>query len=549
MSNELLKELGIEGVAELIAERFDDAVDLMHSNAIVYGGAIRDILAGMPLQGDLDIATDGYSYKDTSKSFRKSPKWTEQGRRWQPLSIATATKSGRTVSGRTTSNNPSRFKSPPSSSPYEDTNMPVADTTSFVTYNDAKVQVVMAKGQSSDSFDAALDIVKHVDFICCGLAMDNTGRVFEVIEGAYEDCKNKVLRLNKTTKNISVDNLKKRIAKLKNRGWESKINISAIKKKIEKAHKARVAEEKKQMKTQQKNAKIAPFDRMTQQCAYIAVKESNTGPFKNYIIEFSRRKYESTFGASRRDFVGLTRILNAIVTTANTAGMKISHKPGPADRINIDIMSKKTSAATVYHYAEILEDALEDLAFKHGGQHPKKAPKKKIRKSPYDAFAESKFSDRHTNLGTKLRGKPISRGEEMSLAGRQSESVHPAGHSDMSFKAIMAPDGQIMINPIEVGGTDSSNNGVTIDVSDLPPDAAEQLRSALNNAEPEDMTTPPEAELEDMTTPEETPTKAYYSRAHGERVPDHEVQEIGRVSDEDAYLNKFNEIGENPDEG
>jgi len=552
MANELLKELGIEGVAELIAERFDDAIDLMHSDAIVYGGAIRDILAGLPLEGDLDIATDGYSYRDTSRNFRNSPKWTEKGRRWRPSSMPAATKSGRTSSNKKFSirrDSPSSPYGDTRSNPYEGTSMPVADTTSFVTFNSAQAQIVMSKGQSKESFDAALEIVRHVDFVCCGLAMDNTGRIFEVIEGAYEDCKNKVLRLNKSTKNINVDNLKERVTKLKKRGWESKINISAVKRKMEKAHKAKTAEQERQMKAQQKEMKNSLHS--IKVCDYIRVSESKTGPFKNYSVDFNRRAYEESFGARKRDFVGLTRILSAISNTATNVGLKITHKPGPEGHVQIRIMSKKVTGKKAHYYAAELQNVLEGLAFEFDGKSSKKKLKKKAKKSPYDAFGDvsnmkvsssdmsnarvSSFGDRE--MSAKLRGRPTTQHEAMPTARRDSESVHPAddsGVESMSFKAVMAPDGQIMINPIEEGGSNPSDDGVTIDVSDLPPEAAQQLRNALENTEP--------ADVPDLRTPEEVPARGY-----GVRVPDSELQEMGRASDEDSYPD-VTSIGEDPDE-
>lgn len=543
MSNDLLKELEIEGIAELIAERFDDAVDLMHPSAIVYGGAIRDILAGMPLEGDLDIATDGYSYRDTSRNFRRSPKWTEEGRCWVP-SMATTRRTSPSQRAPTFRN-----KQAPKRNSYEDTSMPVADTTSFVTYNSAKAQIVMAKSQSDDSHDAALEIVKHVDFVCCGLAMDNTGRVFEVIEGAYEDCKNRVLRLNKTTKNISIDSLKERVAKLKSRGWESKINISAVKKRMEKAHKAKVAEQKKQMKARQKSTKDLPSGSMIQTCAYIAMKESKTGPFRNYSVVFNRRKYEDIFSGGKR-VVGLTRILHAISTIASDVGININHKPSSNGCIEISIATKKVASKVVHHYAIELEKALENLAIEGSvGKHYKKSVKKKVKKSAYHAFAEnSRFSD--SELSAKLRGKPILHHhdgavEEMPIAQRD-ELVEPAydagpaahaGVETMSFKAGMAPDGQIMINPIEGGNPDSPDGDITIDVSDLPPDAAQQLRVALENAEPEDVVAPSEAE--------EVPAHQYFEFNQPE--PDSEIQEMGQATGEDSYPD-LTSIGEDPDE-
>ncbi len=90
MSDELFRKVDVKSAAEIIAERFDDALDLMHNDALVYGGAIRDIAAGLPILGDLDIASAGQIHNHTIGFFRMSSKWTEmrQGPTFVPSHLA-----------------------------------------------------------------------------------------------------------------------------------------------------------------------------------------------------------------------------------------------------------------------------------------------------------------------------------------------------------------------------------------------------------------------------------------------------------------------------
>lgn len=545
MSNGLLKELGIEGIAELIAERFDDAVDLMHPNAVVYGGAIRDILAGMPLEGDLDIATDGYSHKDTCRNFRQSSKWTEQGRRWHPTMPTTK---------RSSSSSPS---SPPSlkkeafSKSYAGSGAPIVGTTSFITYKSAKAQIVMAEGHSKDSFDSALEIVKHVDFVCCGLAMDNAARVFEVIEGAYEDCKNRVLRLNKAAKKVDIGNLKERIAKLKKRGWESKINVSAVKRKMERAHKARASEQKRQMEAQQehtiasvKGANISsPVDAI-KVCAYLTTKETSTGPFRNFDILFNRGKYDELLaGTSGCGLIESAHIIDAVCTVARNVGIGTSYKASPGG-IKISIRDKRVTSKKVHQYTAELQNALERLARGHGSKPLKKEIKKKHKKPLYNSAAKSANLS-GPDLGTKLHKETSTQHEAMAVLKHEDELVHSASHSDvaevMSFKATMASDGQILISPTGVEEPYSPNGDVTIDVSALTPNAAQQLRQTLENAQPEDiaaMTTPEPEDIAAMATPEEVPAQQYRAYTQVEPGLDIDVREVGQSADRDIAFSK-----------
>jgi hypothetical protein len=82
------------------------------------------------------------------------------------------------------------------------------------------VQIIQAKEATHDPLSDALSVVRAVDFVFCGVAMDKHGKIFEVIESALDDCTNKVIRVaNYHSK------LKERFNKYVKRGWNLGISI------------------------------------------------------------------------------------------------------------------------------------------------------------------------------------------------------------------------------------------------------------------------------------------------------------------------------------
>ena len=269
MPDELFKKIEVTSTAEIIAERFDDALDLMHRNALVYGGAIRDIVAGLPILGDLDIAAAGVIYSHTVSFFRMSSKWTEMRQGPAPTSPLSAGLIQRTT--RTTARPKKKYPLPKlavttspklavakkQTNPYHTKS--VSAVTTFETFDNAKVQIMLASSTdpTKGSVQSTFEIVKNVDIRCCGLALDSNGNVYEIVNGAYQDCIDRVLRINKVDDNLELEYLKDRIKKLKARGWTSKINISSIearlKKKEQERKKARAERKKRQTKSQPYN--------------------------------------------------------------------------------------------------------------------------------------------------------------------------------------------------------------------------------------------------------------------------------------------------------
>lgn len=182
---------------EKISEVFDDATEMMSENSIVYGGAIRDALAGMELSGDIDIAVDHREYDGMIAKFRSNVKWISKN------NLRVDRKSG-------------------SKSDYRMWLPKLLGLSSFVHVNGNIAQVIAINTKDVCS------IVRDVDIVCCAVIMTCDGRVFEVVEGAHEDCVAKVLRLNKTKNIINISETPERIRKLTNRGWRSLITDKQI---------------------------------------------------------------------------------------------------------------------------------------------------------------------------------------------------------------------------------------------------------------------------------------------------------------------------------
>jgi len=194
-------ELDADYITELITEHFDDALDLMSPHSWVYGGAIRDALAGLPLLGDLDLTTIA---EDTIlyKNFQESTKWAEIDPK--PKFI--------------------NRKGPSGAGKSEITN-PIGGLFRFKNVSERIVDVILSSGHDANPAERALFPARSVDFICCGAVMDVNGRVYEVVPEALQDCKNRVLRYNPACANADEEGLVQRIKMLEKRGWKSEINI------------------------------------------------------------------------------------------------------------------------------------------------------------------------------------------------------------------------------------------------------------------------------------------------------------------------------------
>jgi hypothetical protein len=186
----------IEGVIETYKENPNifEILRELNIDAVVYGGAVRDSLAGLPLLGDIDIAI-------TKESMKRLIEYFEEHTQLDLL--------------------------------LDDTYMQYVIAraiTSIVNieYKNINVQFVVLEESSKLSVAQRLrNAAEDVDLICCAVFLTLEGEVYEAVKGAYEDCKQRVLRINAKGTNFS--NLSKRIRKLEKRGWSNKIPRSEVK--------------------------------------------------------------------------------------------------------------------------------------------------------------------------------------------------------------------------------------------------------------------------------------------------------------------------------
>lgn len=378
-----VREIDVPWVMEIITEKFDQsALNNMTEFSLIYGGAIRDALAGLPLIGDLDIVVPYEQSTTLLGTFNNSPKWIKVDVSKAKAAVTKAVKMPMTGRiNRTLGQDPEasvtndgahrravpesswehstvvnedavvpvRFTSPEATSnageisvqrvgypdlsslpdaenieseasepprdvadetpgyhpasgelrqcvsevgrgydkhsfnPYKDT-MPISKTIMYEASNGAKTQIVIVRPKhaftSLSGIDAVFDMIRRVDITCCGLAMDRSGKVFEIIEGAYEDCKNKTLRFNKAIiESVNIDRFRERVTKLEKRGWSSKIDIG----RIEGKHK-KIVEMKKRRERQEKRKEEA---RKAKQEKASTTKKSKKGMLKSGFTNIS----------------------------------------------------------------------------------------------------------------------------------------------------------------------------------------------------------------------------------------------------------------------
>lgn len=201
-----------EWVIELISEQFDDAMNMMTPNSVIYGGAVRDCLAGKDLEGDLDIAVSASECTSMINKFVRNPKWIN-------------------ISNK---DNELRYKGfDPvdilfTETPRKRLGPKVPQIMTFETLGNKTVQIIILPPTCNDPFQTVTNMVKQVDIVCCGVILTNDNKVFEVVPNAYKDCKEHILRLNNVCYTKDIENFKQRIEKLSERGWINKIDIKKV---------------------------------------------------------------------------------------------------------------------------------------------------------------------------------------------------------------------------------------------------------------------------------------------------------------------------------
>ena len=211
-------------IIEIIDERFDNISIMLTDNAVVYGGSVTSIMSGLSSYGDLDIAVSNTEFMTLCKRFANSSKWkqtdgdiisetdfSKNNAKYRQFSST----SGRFKNFRGCSISGSKRK-PFKKSSYRN----ISKTVTFETVGNKRVQIIEAKETTNDPLSDALSVVRAVDFIFCGIAVDKHGKTFEVIESAFDDCSNKIIRVANYHSRLT-----ERFHKYIKRGWDLGISI------------------------------------------------------------------------------------------------------------------------------------------------------------------------------------------------------------------------------------------------------------------------------------------------------------------------------------
>lgn len=191
-------------IIETISEKFDDAIDMLTTNSVIYGGAVRDCLAGKKLLGDLDILVPYEEYHSLTNRFMTNPKWVLTKRNKQSSTYKMAIVNNKQLFGL----------------PY---------FTSFKTLDNREVQIIPLPSTNNNTiFQTITHFVKQVDIVCCGVILTNEGKAFEVVPNAYKDCKKNILRLNNLLNVTNLKHFQQRVKKLVLRGWINEMNFNQI---------------------------------------------------------------------------------------------------------------------------------------------------------------------------------------------------------------------------------------------------------------------------------------------------------------------------------
>lgn len=219
-----LEEINHVSILESVDEVFDSATSLMTLNAVMYGSTITALIAGLPICGDLDIAVSKQEYMRICQSFASSVKWLQTDGKRIPEHSADH---GRAFV---------QAEAPSSSNPYaEAKHLPVSKTATFESVNQSCVQIVESKVMTGDRLEDALEVVRKVDFTFCGMAVDSFGRMLEVIPHAYDDCLQRVIRIQNYQPEMDFERMDHRLHKYIERGWGLTMSIDQVMSNLNKA--------------------------------------------------------------------------------------------------------------------------------------------------------------------------------------------------------------------------------------------------------------------------------------------------------------------------
>jgi len=217
-----LKEINHLSILESIDEVFDGVTSLMTENAIMYGSTITALLSGLPIVGDLDIAVSNQEFKILSQNVANSVKWIQvDGKTIQEREAGMRFGSAKLITMAESSNH-----SYPSSNPYAKAkHLPISNVVAFQTVNNARIQIIESKSMTGDLLEDAIEVVRKVDFVFCGMAVDRYGRVLEAIPNAYSDCLQRVIRIKDYQPRTDPKQMKARFHKYIKRGWSLGVSI------------------------------------------------------------------------------------------------------------------------------------------------------------------------------------------------------------------------------------------------------------------------------------------------------------------------------------
>jgi len=213
-----LKTIEQPFIIEILDECFDNISTMLTDNAVVYGSSITSIISGLPANGDLDIAVSHMESMTLCKRFANSSKWKQ-------IAGDTIMETDFSVRGLPRMSSRDRLR-PPSSisstSKFSDRKSyrNISAMATFETVGNKHVQIIQAKKETNDPLSDALSIVRAVDFVFCGIAIDKHGKIFEVIKSALDDCKQKIIRVANYHSRLT-----ERFNKYIKRGWGLGISI------------------------------------------------------------------------------------------------------------------------------------------------------------------------------------------------------------------------------------------------------------------------------------------------------------------------------------
>lgn len=212
-------------VLDVLGERFDSLHEMLTPESYIYGSALSDIIAGEAVSNNACIVVSSNEYGMLIDNFEMSVKWVKKG--FKAPSIKTSFNEGA---------QPEMKKRNTFGSSYQPKRGNKVDE--YISLDNMRALIVSVPYNPGRCEESPYDYVRpKILFKKQCLCIDHNGKVFELVEGAYKDCVDKIVSINSVDMVNNLKAIRSAVDRLIQRGWTSEVNYRKVSKTLKRREK------------------------------------------------------------------------------------------------------------------------------------------------------------------------------------------------------------------------------------------------------------------------------------------------------------------------